>query len=383
MEATTLAAAGYRVSVIAPTSDQRRREHIDGVAVYRFKAPPPSRGPTGYAFEYLYSMARAFGISLRILVREGFDVVHAHNPPDTFVLIALVYKLLGKRFVFDHHDLSPEMYEALAGERKSRALHRLLLLFERLSCRVADHVLAPNESYKEVEMDRDRVAGKYITVVRNGPDHALVDGARGDPALRGDTKGLIGYAGVIGYQDGLGHLLRALHHLVHEYGRSDILCLIVGDGNAGAEMRALAAELGLRDHVRFTGWVPHDEVLHYMASVDVCASPEPSNSYTDRSTMVKIMEYMAVGKPIVAFDLPEHRVTAGGAAVYAQANDESDFAHALHELLADPERRAAMGALGRQRVESSLAWSHSKPHLLAAYSRLANGSADAGATTRS
>jgi glycosyltransferase involved in cell wall biosynthesis len=317
-------------------------------------------------------MARAFAISLRILVRHGFDIVHAHNPPDTFVLIAGVYKLLGKRFVFDHHDLAPEMYEALSGDGRKRVLQRALLFFERLSCRVADHVLTPNESYKNLDVARHGIAPERISVVRNGPDLAVVEHARPDTALRPPARALVGYAGIIGYQDGVDYLLRALQHLVRER-RRDVLCYVVGDGNAGEDMRELARELGLGDHVRFTGWLPYDDLLRYMASVDVCVSPEPSNAYTDRSTMVKIMEFMALGKPVVAFDLPEHRVSADGAAAYARPNDSRDLARAIDEVLADPERRRAMATAGRRRVRSELAWSHSEPNLLDAYARLANG----------
>jgi glycosyltransferase involved in cell wall biosynthesis len=377
MEATALAAAGYAVTVIAPTRGERRRERIEGVEVYRFRAPRPGRGPLGYVFEYLYSMARTFAISLRILVRDGFDVVHAHNPPDTFVVIALVYKLFGKRFVFDHHDLSPEMYEALAADKSKPVLRRMLLFFERASCRLADHLLAPNESYKRLDIARNGVAPERITVVRNGPDLGLVERARPDPSLRPPATAVVGYAGIIGYQDGVDYLLRALRHLVRDRRREDVLCYVVGDGNAGPQMRELAQELELVEHVRFTGWLPYEDLLRYMATADVCVSPEPSNPYTDRSTMVKIMEFMALGKPVAAFDLPEHRASADGAAAYARPNDAADLARVLDELLSDPERRTAMATAGRRRVRNTLAWSHSEPNLLQAYASLVNGAVPA------
>jgi glycosyltransferase involved in cell wall biosynthesis len=371
-EANALAAAGYRVSVICPSArGQPWREILGGVRVYRFPAPPAANGFLGYLWEYGYSMVATFVISLLVLLREGFDVVHAHNPPDTFVLIAAFYKLLGKRFVYDHHDLAPGAYYARFGGNGNRLVYRTLLLFEKLSCRLADHVITTNQSYKTVEMQRGHVPEQRITIVRNGPDLNLLRPVRPDPNLRQVGKATIGYAGRMGVQDGVDYLLRALHHLVCDLGRTDFFCIIVGDGHALPSLKSLAEQLGLADYVLFTGWVGYAEVARYLSAADICVAPEPSNAYNDRSTMIKMMEYMAMGKPIVAFDLPEHRFTARAAALYVRPNDEFEFARALAQLMDDPARRQSLGSFGRRRVEAELAWHHSIPNLLEAYRRLA------------
>ncbi len=370
-EARALAAAGYRVSVVCPMHPgQPWREMLDGVRVYRFPAPPAANGFWGYLWEYGYSMVATFVLSLFIFLREGFDVVHTHNPPDTFFFVAACYKLLGKRFVYDHHDLAPELYYARFGGNGNRLVYRALVLFEKLSCRLADHVIATNQSYKAVEMQRGRVPEERITIVRNGPDLNGLRPVEPDPELRGMGKAIIGYVGVMGFQDGIDHLLRAFRHLIHDLGRSDFFCVLVGAGDALLGLKSLAEQLGLADHVSFVGWVEYTEVARYLSTADICVAPEPSNPYNDRSTMIKMMEYMAFGKPIVAFDLPEHRVTAQGAALYARPNDEFDLAQQIATLMDDPQQRREMGRLGKQRVETELAWSYQKEHLLAVYEAL-------------
>jgi glycosyltransferase involved in cell wall biosynthesis len=370
-EAIALADAGYQVSVICPMAPgQPWRETLDGVHVYRFPAPPTANGFLGYLWEYGYSMVATFIISLLVCLREGFDVVHAHNPPDTFVFIAAFYKLLGKQFVYDHHDLSPEMYYAVFGNKGNKLVHHTLVLLEKLSCRLADYVIATNQSYKTIAMQRGHVPEQRIIIVRNGPDLNRLRPVKPHSDLQCKDKTIIGYAGVIGLHDGVDYLLRALHHLVYNVGRRDFLCVLVGAGDALPGLQALTKQLGLVDHVLFTGWVAHQEVAHYLAAADICVAPEPSNPYNDRSTMIKMMEYMALEKPVVAFDLPEHRFTAQGAALYVQPNDELQFAQALVELMDDPVRRQAMGSFGRQRIETELAWHYSVPDLLEAYRTL-------------
>jgi glycosyltransferase involved in cell wall biosynthesis len=367
-EATALTAAGYRVSIICPSGKgQPRRETVNGVHVYRYAPPPPANGLLGYGWEYGYSMVAAFLISLMIFVREGFDVVHAHNPPDLFVFIAAFYKLFGKRFIFDHHDLSPEMYQARFPGGGSALVSNVLVFLEKLTCRLADRVLATNESYKKVEMERGRVPEKRITIVRNGIELHRLRPIESDCAPPRMVEAIIGYVGVMGVQDGIDYLLRALHHLVRDLGRTDFCCFLVGYGDAWADSKALAEQLGLDEYVLFTGEMSNDALLLYLSAVDICVDPDPSNPYNDRSTMIKMMEYMALGKPIVAFDLPEHRFTAQQAAIYVTPNDEREFARALAQLMDDPLRRAALGAFGRRRIETQLAWDFSIPNLLAAY----------------
>ena len=366
-EARALCDAGFQVTVIAPGARQAWHENVDGVYAYRFPAPRGGQGALGYLWEYGYCTVASFLLSLWVSCRRGFDVVHAHNPPDIFVFIAAFYKLFGKQFVFDHHDLSPEMYIARFGGRGNRFVFRVLVWLEKLTFRLADHVIATNESYKTVQMDRGKVPPKKITVVRNGPDLKRFKQLAPDEELRRKAPTIIGFVGGMGYQDGVDYLLRSLRHLIHDLGRSDFYCVLVGTGDAHERLKAQSVELQLEDHVWFTGYVPDEDMLRYLSTADVCVSPDPSNPFTDRSTMIKITEYMAMSKPIVAFDLPEHRVSAGDAALYAKPNEELDFARQLVSLMDDPERRATLGARGRRRVETELSWAHQQVNLLRAY----------------
>jgi glycosyltransferase involved in cell wall biosynthesis len=387
-EATALAAAGYRVSVIcAAVGDEPLRERLGGVDVHRFRArkvqpfearlrttaqhgrlrAPDSggRGFVAYARVWGGSTLAIMRLCLRLVAREGVDVVHAHNPPDTLCVAALVCKLAGARFVYDQHDVAPEMYLARAGGSGNPVLYRLLLLLERLSYRLADHVIATNRSYRDLAAERGRVPFERISVVRNGPSFAeLPAPAPTDGTGSAET---IGYAGTIGRQDGVDHLVRAVDVLVHDLGRARLRCVIIGAGDALESARRLASELGLDGHVRFAGWLSRPELAKQISRVDVAVEPAPANDYSRRSTMIKVMEYMALGRPVVAFDLAEHRQTAQDAALYATPNDDADLARAIARLLDDPEQRERMGRAGRERVERQLAWPHNAPNLLEAY----------------
>src|SRR6266480_1970097 len=363
-EALALARAGYRVSVVCPaTRAQVRHEVVDGVRVYRFRSPAPANGFLGYLREYGYCTAMSFFFSLWIFWREGFDVVHVHNPPDTFAFIGAFFKLFGKRLVFDHHDLSPEMYRARF-PNGSKIVYKALVLFERLACRLADHVIATNESYKEIEIERHNVPAERIIVVRNGVEVPRDRPMPPDHGLRRKGKTIIAFLGVMGFQDGLDYLIRALRHLRYDLGRRDFYCVLMGGGDALASVTKLARELDLEKHVWFPGLVQGDRLVCYLSAADICVDPDPGCEYNDRSTMIKMMEYMAYAKPIVAFDLREHRVTAESAAIYVKPNDELAFARALAELMDDPAKRKAMGAFGRQRIETQLAWHYFFPNLL-------------------
>ncbi|NNL84442.1 MAG: glycosyltransferase family 4 protein [Myxococcales bacterium] len=370
-EAMTLTGAGHRVTVVCPKREgQPSRELADGVRIYRFRAPAPGNGFFGYLWEYGYSLVACLLLSLRAFFREGFDVIHAHNPPDLFVLIAMLYKPFGRRFVFDHHDLSPEMYRARFQHGGSRAVFQALLGFEKLTCKLADHVISTNESYKTLVMERHGVYERNITIVRNGPDLDRIKLVDPDPEIRGRAGSVFGYLGIMGYQDGIDYLLRALSHLVRDFRRDDFYCVLVGEGDARADLMRLATELGLDHRVRFTGRISDEDMLRALSSTDICVDPDPSNPFNDRSTMTKIMEYMALARPIVAFDLPEHRASAGEAALYAEPNDEISMARQLIALMDDPERCQRLGELGRHRVETQLAWQFQEQHLLKAYGRL-------------
>jgi len=371
-EARALIAAGYTITLISPASaGQARRERVEGVLVYRYKMPGERVGFLGYLWEYGYSMTVIFWMSLYVLIREGFDIVHTHQPPDLFGLIAGFYKLLGKKYVLDHHDLAPELFDArLRGKGKS-IIRPVLVLLERISCRLADHVIATNESYKRIEMQRGRVPAERITIVRNGPDLQEVYRTLPDAAIHRDGTTIIGYVGVIGTQDGVDYLLRAMQHLVFDLGRKDALCIVVGDGNALPELRSLARTLRLSEYVQFTGWVDgEEEVRRYLNSMDICAAPEPADPYNQCSTAAKVMEYMAVGKPVVAFDITEHRFSAQEGALYACPNDEMDFAKKLAFLMDHDSERERIGNLGFERVMNQLAWQHQSAALVRAYASL-------------
>ncbi|MEM7031899.1 MAG: glycosyltransferase family 4 protein [Chloroflexota bacterium] len=371
-EAQALTSAGYQVSVISPKDpNQSWREEINGVSVFRYPAPLEADGMFGYFWEYSVSLASAFILSLVVLFGRGFDVLHAHNPPDIFVLLALVFKPFGKKFVFDHHDLSPEMYMARFDNQGNKFLFNILVQFEILTCRVANHIIATNESYKAMEIERSGVPEDKITVVRNGPDLNRLKIVEPDPKLRSMGKTIFGYVGVMGYQDGIDYFLRALHHLIHDIGRTDFYAVLIGDGDAWESLQAETAKLELEDYVWFTGPISDDNHLSYLlCSTDICVDPDPYNPYNDRSSMIKMTEYMALAKPIVAFDLREHRVTAQEAAIYADKNNELDFAKQLALLMDNPEKRDQMGKFGRRRIEAELSWHHQQQNLIRAYHKI-------------
>ena len=374
-EACTLRDAGYAVSIICPTGPgcELKFEVIDAIYIYRYRLPLEASSAAGYVLEYASAIAQAFILSWRVLLTRGFDVVHACNPPDLLVLIAGFFKLFGKKFLFDHHDLGPELYEAKFGRRDF--LYRLLLRLERLTFRAADVSIATNESYRQVAIGRGRMAAERVFVVRSGPDLARLKRLAPDERLKRGRRYLVGYVGVIGRQEGVDYLLRAVHHIVFGLHRRDTQFGLVGGGTALEQMKCLAADLEVAEFVTFTGRVPERELLAMLNTADVCVNPDVANEMNDKSTMNKVMEYMALGKPIVQFDLTEGRFSAQQASLYARRNDAVDLATKIVELLDDPARRAAMGAFGRRRVEEQLQWRHEAPRLLAAYDALWGGSA--------
>jgi glycosyltransferase involved in cell wall biosynthesis len=288
-----------------------------------------------------------------------------------FFLIGAFFKLFGKKFVFDHHDLNPELYEAKFGRRDF--LHRLMLKLEYWTFRSADVSIAANESYRRIAIKRGRMRPERVFVVRSGPSLERLKILPPDARLKRGRKYLVGYVGVMGKQEGIDYLLRAARHIVFYFGRGDIHFGLVGGGTSLEEMKALAQELGVADYVTFTGRVPDGEMLAMLNTADVCVNSDVANDMNDKSTMNKIMEYMALGKPIVQFDLAEGRFSAQHASLYARNNDALDLAEKILDLVDDPARRAAMGEFGRRRVENELAWPHEVPKLLAAYEALWRG----------
>jgi glycosyltransferase involved in cell wall biosynthesis len=370
-EANSLAAAGYDVTVIGPAANgEGWFKQFGGVAGYQFPAPPMVNGLIGYVLEYAYALSIMSALSLWIALRRGFDVVHAHNPPDFLVIIGGFWRMFGKKFVYDQHDLAPDMYKTRFTHPPNRVLLAILEFFERLSCRCANHVIAVNDSYKQQQIQRAGIPPNRITVVRNGPEPWHLHQFEPDESLRCGASIVFGYVGIMGRQDGVDYLLRALAILLSEHNRSDWRCVLIGKGPAMGELQQLAVELGVAEKVHFTGWVDYEKVPSYIAATDICVVPDPSNEYNDHSTIVKVMEYMAQAKPVVAFDLPEHRVTVEDTALFARANDEHDFARQLLRLMDDSNLRQTLGNAGRQRVMEALTWKHQEEHLLAAYRSL-------------
>jgi len=366
-EASALRAAGHEVSIICPKGRGYGKGHelLDGVHIYRHALPVEADSALGYGLEYALALLMEFALALRIAVTRGFDIIHGCNPPDTIFLIARFFKLFGKRFIFDHHDINPELYEAKFDRRD--VWYRLLCRFERWTFATADVSIATNESYRRIAIERGGMDPANVFVVRSGADLSRVRLLAPRPELRHGRKYLVGYVGVIGKQEGLDLLLQAIAYLRTELRRDDVHFIIVGGGTELAALQELAHRLSLDDCVEFTGRIPDTELWEIMSTADVCVNPDRANEMNDKSTMNKILEYMALGKPIVQFDLTEGRFSAGESSAYARPNDTVDFARKLSELLDDPERRATMGAIGRSRVESGLAWHHQIPTLLKAY----------------
>jgi glycosyltransferase involved in cell wall biosynthesis len=369
-EARTLHAAGYQVSIICPKGKgyEKSFEELDGVAIYRHSMPFEASGALGYLAEYSWALAAEFLLSLKICFTRGFDVIHGCNPPDMIFLIGAFYKLFGKKFLFDHHDINPELYEAKFQRRDF--FYRLMLALERWTFRTADVCVATNESYRKIAIERGGRSPNKVFVVRSGPDLRRLKVLPPQPALKQGRKYLVGYVGVMGRQEGIDGLLTAVQHIVHTKGRTDIHFGLVGGGTELEAMRKLAHEMKVAEYVTFTGRVPDAELLAMLNTADVCVNPDVANEMNDKSTMNKIMEYMALGKPIVQYDLTEGRVSAQEASLYARRNDPIDMAEKIVALLDDEPRRKAMGELGRERVQNKLAWEHEVPRLLAAYETL-------------
>ena len=372
-EANALKDAGYRVSIICPTGKgyEKHHEEIDGIAIYRYRLPMEAEGAKGYAIEYSAALFHTFRLAWKVLFTRGFDAIHACNPPDLFFLIGGFFKLFGKKFVFDHHDINPELYEAKFGRRDF--FWKLMVALERWTFRTADVSIATNESYRRIAIERGGMDPERVFVVRSGPSLERLKIVPPVDALKRGRKHLVGYVGVMGRQEGIDLLLQAARAIVYDHGRQDVHFGLVGGGTSLEEMKALAAELGVADHVTFTGRVPDADLLAMLNTADVCVNPDIANDMNDKSTMNKIMEYMALGKPIVQFDLAEGRFSAQEASLYARKNDPADMAAKILELIDDPARRARMGEFGRRRVENELEWRYEVPKLLAAYDALWRG----------
>jgi len=370
-EATTLTQANYEVSVICPKGKgaERAYEVLEGVHIYRHPLPADREGTAGYLFEYACALFWQSVLSVRVAARRGFDAIHACNPPDLFFLIAIVWKLcFRKRFLFDHHDINPEFYEAKFGKRDF--FWRLLRLAERATFGIADVSIATNDSYRDIALQRGKMPSDRVFVVRSGPDLTRVRLVEPALHLKRGRKYLVGYVGVIGEPEGIDLLLRAIAYTVKDRNRHDIAFTIIGSGPELQSMITLSRALGLEDFVNFTGRIPDKELFEILSTADVCVNPDRVNVYNDKSTMNKIMEYMALAKPIVQFETTEGRRSAAGASLYASPDDPVAFAECIVKLLDDTELRILMGKEGRHRVETALAWEFEAPRLLSAYEKL-------------
>jgi glycosyltransferase involved in cell wall biosynthesis len=371
LECKALTAARYEVTVISPKgNDDPGHEVLDGVTLLKYRPYAPGGSALGFVLEYAYSFLATARLVLRARRGGRFDVLQACNPPDIFWPIARwLRRRDGSRFVFDHHDLCPELYDSRF-PKGPRLPWRGLVALEKATFRTADHVVATNASYAEIAVRRGGKNPADVTVVRTGPDPERLRRRAAVPVLRRGRRHLVAYIGVMGPQDGVDLAVRAAAHVVHDLGRKDVSFTFMGAGDSYNDLVRLRDDLGLQNHVELPGRVPDDTVVDVLSTADVGLSPDPKNPLNDLSTMNKTMEYMAFGMPVVAFDLKETRVSADGAASYVPSGDVAAYARAIVELLDEDTRRAAMGRAGRLRIEEELGWPHQRDAYVGVYDRL-------------
>ncbi len=372
-EVQTLTKAGLQVTVICPRyPGENRHDNQDGVHIYRYRKWAPSEGLLGHACEYASSLLKGGTLSLWVFLRHGFQVFHACNPPDILFLLGRIYKLFGVSFLFDHHDLCPELYMSRF-ENPRPLVHRVLAWMERCTLKAADIVVATNRSYRQIQMERGDVPADRIFVVRNGPDLNKFRPGPSEPGPKKSGKILVGYLGNMNPQDGVDYLVKAARHIKEVCKRNDLQFVFVGGGDAHPDLVHLCEKWNLGDTTHFTGRLPDREMLATLNACDICVQPDPSSPLNDVSTMNKIMEYMALKKPVVAFDLKETRVSGGDAALYAEPNRVEDLADKILTLADSPPLREELGEKGRKRVEDVLCWKHSEGALLEAYESALKG----------
>ena len=373
-EATSLSRHGFGVAVICPKKGKctASYERLEGVDIYRYPLVyEADQGVLGYFVEFVYSWLASLYLALKAYTHRPFHAIHACNPPDTFFALALLFRPLGVKFVFDHHDLCPEMFIA-KGRRREGLLFRGLLMLERMTLRSAHAVIAVNESHRKIALERGGISDEKITIVRSGPRRAWADIHEPHPELKRGRQHMVMYLGEMCEQDGVAHMLHAIQ-TYRTIAPDDTLFAFCGGGPDQPRIKAMAEEMGLGPVSHFTGRIPDETLWEYLATADVSIDPDPFTEWSNMSTMNKIMEYMAFGQPIVAFDLTENRRSAESAAVYIPGNDDAAMGRAIRGLLLDPERREAMSQFGRQRFREELAWETSEQRLIAAYQRLFDG----------
>ena len=371
-EATTLAANGYTVSVICPkgkgyTTDE---EYLEGVHIFRHELPPEGNGPIGYLREYGTALKEELFLAKKIYKNIGFDVIHGCNPPDDIWVVAQFFKRYGVKYVFDHHDICPELFEAKFG-KTSGPLYWSQLFFERQTYKHCEFAFVTNESYKKIAIERGGMDPKRVIVLRSGPKLERMRIMAPIPEIKRGYPYMVGYVGVIGQQEGIEYILEAAKYIKER--KNNVFWGIVGGGPHLEALKRQALDMGLDDCLEFIGRVPDQQMLEYLNTADVCVNSDKYNSMNDKSTMNKILEYMVLGKPIVQFDLTEGRYSAQEASLYAKRNDSVDMAEKIISLLNDPEKRKQMGEYGRNRVINKLSWEHTSKALLEGYEKFFRG----------
>lgn len=371
MEATTLREAGYTVSIICPKGKnyERSYEFLDGIHIYRHWLPEEKSSAFGYSREYSIALISQLFLAIRIKIKHGFNIIHACNPPDLMFLIALFFKIFFRtKFIFDHHDLSPELYIDKFG--KKDFFYKLLLLMEKITFALSDHTIATNESYKQIAIERGKKSPNDITIVRSAPNTQKFKKVSPDHSLKRGFRYLVGYVGVMAEADGVDQLIKAAYEIIIKLNRKDIGFCLMGKGPSFESLKKLALDLNISHSVEFTGRISDEELLKRLSTCDLGVTPDPKTPFNDRSTMNKTLEYMSVGLAQVQYDLLEGRRSALEAALYSEPNNPTALAHKIIEAIDDSELRAKMGAYGRSRMENELGWEHQAQHLLSAYTKL-------------
>jgi len=367
-EASALVDAGWDITVISPryTGDPIFKCIHDGLRAYYY--PKPTFATiSGHLIEFIFSLFFGVIFTFWVFIRHGFDVFHACNPMDILWIVALPYKLLGKKFIFDHHDLVPELIMSRTKSGLDSIFVQVFILFEKCSFKLADAVIATNKSYKEIAVSRGGKRLEDVFVVRNGPNlekFRLVSPAKG---IKNKGDILIGYLGNMNPQDGADLLLDAVDEIINKRKISNIKFVFIGGGHSQPILQERSRQNGHGAKVKFTGRIPDNEMLAVLSACDICVQPDPNNPLNDKSTMNKVLEYMALKKPVVAFDLKETRYSCGDAALYVRPNDVHELSEKLVELAGNPALRRKMGRRGKARVENRLSWEYSKPYLESAY----------------
>lgn len=369
-EALTLKDKGYEVSVIGPKKGDytKNYEIMSGIEIYRHPMPYEASDKIGFVLEYFNAIIYELYLSVKIFLKKPFHYIHAANPPDNIFIIALFFKLFGVKYVFDHHDICPELY--YANFNRKDFLYKSLLLFEKFSFKVANLVISTNESYKKIAIKRGHKNEEEVYVVRNGPDLLKKENIYKKYEYKTEFNHLVAYIGVIGPQERIDILLRAAYYIINKKGISDIKFVIIGPGPSLEKMTQLSKDLSLNKNVEFTGYIPNPDFYNILAAADICVNPELKNEYTDKSTMIKTMEYMFVGKPIVQFETTEGKASAGSAAINVTNNDETRFAETIIELIQDKAKIKKMGDVGKERIHDMLSWNKQEINLKNAYEYL-------------